>query len=772
RAPLLVLGQPGSGKSVLTKALAARLPAADFLVVRVVLREVSAVADLQEQIEQAVRADTGERLEWPTLVRSAGDALPVVLLDGFDELLQATGVSQTDYLLRVAAFQRREADQGRPVAVLVTSRTSVADRAQPPPGTVALRLEPFDEARVACWLDTWNAVNADRFAVLGVEPLDPGSALRHRELAEQPLLLLMLALYDADGNALRGAGELRQGELYERLLRSFARREVTKHRELSNRDLDRAVEAELRRLAVVAFAMFNRRAQWVTEEELEHDLAVLLGGAPEDRDRGGRWAPLRAAQVVLGRFFFIHRAQASPGDGRRLETYEFLHATFGEFLVARLTWQVVADLVAREAASSMSFGGGPADDDLLHALLSHAVLSDRAPVLTFLTELMSTLDGERRAEWAEVLVRLFHEVHETARGRRFDDYRPRGLPVPARYAVHSANLLLLAVCAAGSVTGRQLYPARSYPEFADPVGPWHRQALLWRSQLAHDEWTSLVDRLDLDRRRDDQGRDIVLSILPNGLTLLPPPVDTEWTYGLARFGPRGDAEAFWAWPEQGPTDESRSHFECGQGDDLIQHVLEPVRRFCSTPVHILAVRPDGISSVMREILEVCFAPIGDLPAEERARTYQNAMQLALSPPGTANRALREQVTALVFDRMAADDQVPPWLVVRLLNLASRRSVLSKETAGSFLRCCLSFLGRDPETDPDLRDVTERITGVVGPGWSDRTVELAAEVTARLADLGLYRSGNDIPDVEQLANRLTDLLAGRRPDLAARLRPLR
>ena len=33
------------------------------------------------------------------------------MLDGFDELLQATGVTQTDFLLRVLAFQEREADQ-------------------------------------------------------------------------------------------------------------------------------------------------------------------------------------------------------------------------------------------------------------------------------------------------------------------------------------------------------------------------------------------------------------------------------------------------------------------------------------------------------------------------------------------------------------------------------------------------------------------------------------------------------------------------------------
>lgn len=140
QAPLLVLGQPGSGKSVLTRVLAARLPAQDFLPVRVVLREVQAAADLQDQIEHAIRSATGERLDWPALVRSAGDAIPVVLLDGFDELLQATGVNQTDYLTKVANFQRREEQQGRPVVVVVTSRTSVADRARAPEDMVALRL--------------------------------------------------------------------------------------------------------------------------------------------------------------------------------------------------------------------------------------------------------------------------------------------------------------------------------------------------------------------------------------------------------------------------------------------------------------------------------------------------------------------------------------------------------------------------------------------------------------------------------------------------------
>jgi hypothetical protein len=170
-APLVVLGQPGAGKSVLTKVLAARLPASDFMPVRVVLREAPADGDIQDQVEYAIRAATGESADWPKVARAMGGAVPVVLLDGFDELLQATGVSQSDYLIRVARFQQREADQGRPVVVLVTSRTTVADRARYPEGSVALRLEPFRPQQRAGWLERWNQLNAPYLAARGLSPL-------------------------------------------------------------------------------------------------------------------------------------------------------------------------------------------------------------------------------------------------------------------------------------------------------------------------------------------------------------------------------------------------------------------------------------------------------------------------------------------------------------------------------------------------------------------------------------------------------------------------
>jgi hypothetical protein len=313
RTPLLVLGQPGAGKSVLTRILAARLPAADFLPVRVILRDVPAAADLQDQIEYAIRDATGERIEWPALVRTAGDALPVVILDGFDELLQATGVAQTDYLRRIADLQQRESDQGRPMAVIVTSRTSVADRARAPDDMVAIRLEPFDQTRVAAWLAVWNEVNAEPFRRGGLTPLTAGAVLAYPELASQPLLLLMLALYDANGNALqRSTTQLREADLYERLLRSFARREVEKHQPgLPERDLELAVEHELRRLSVVAFAMFNRGSQcWVSSHRGSPQVCTTSGhrcGPPRSCSAGsssstvprpaattGAWRPMNS----------------------------------------------------------------------------------------------------------------------------------------------------------------------------------------------------------------------------------------------------------------------------------------------------------------------------------------------------------------------------------------------------------------------------------------------------------------------------------------------
>jgi hypothetical protein len=411
-APLLVLGQPGSGKSLLTRLLAARLPAEAFLAVRVALRDVPADSDVQTQIEHGVRAATGEQVSWPDLARSAGDALPVVLLDGFDELLQATGVSQSDYLERVATLQRREADHGRPVAVLVTSRTAVADRARPTAGTVAVRLEPFGEKHVRRWLESWNAANESFFAARGLRGLEVDTVLRHAELASQPLLLLMLALYDVDENRLqREDVGLSRAELYERLLTQFAKREVRKAgAALPEAEFEREIERELLRLSVAAFAMFNRNRQWTTEAEFDADLSALLDEWRQASNTSGLRAPLTPAAVVIGRFFFVHQAQAIQ-DNAELRTFEFLHSTFGEYLIARLVAQELRHLAHGAELDLARTRHSPIDDAFLHALLSYAPLTIRDTAVAFLRQLLETeISQHDRLLLRDVLLVLFRDA--------------------------------------------------------------------------------------------------------------------------------------------------------------------------------------------------------------------------------------------------------------------------------------------------------------------------------------------------------------------------
>ena len=649
-APLLVLGQPGSGKSVLTKVLAARLPPADFLPVRVVLREVPADAEVQDQIEYAVRAATGERLEWPPLVRSAPDALPVVMLDGFDELLQATGVSQTDYLVKIAAFQRREAEQGRPVAVVVTSRTSVADRARAPEDTVALRLEPFDDDRVTAWLAVWNAANA----ATGRGPLPPAAVLRHRDLAGQPLLLLMLALYDADDNALqRLAGDLGRGELYLRLLRRFAEREVAKQRPgLSDRDRDQAVDKELDQLSVVGLAMFNRGTQWITETELDADLAALFG-PPAAADRHGLRAPLGAAELTLGRFFFIHRSRASRDDGV-LRAYEFLHATFGEYLVARAVWLALREAAALESASAFALGTAVVPDARLHALLSFAPLSSRVSILGFLAEHADALPPADRAGLADLVIRLFRTVHQP---RPAPGYQPRQLTVPARHAAYSVNLVLLAVRLAGQVTGADLFGAE-----ADRVAAWHSEALLWRSQLSSENWSGVADVLALDRLWDDDRRDIRLELATD--VILPPRIDPAWTYDIRSPAGRTDVYA-----QHNPAVLSRKgYLQTGNLDDVALHALTPILTYLGTAVNTYSASADGIYvSAAYALLDVWMVPLRSVTDEERRRIYLTCAGMAPLFPGLD----RVRYARLLLDRLATDFEATPAMVndvvVRLIH---------------------------------------------------------------------------------------------------------
>lgn len=477
--PLVVLGDPGSGKSLLTKVLAARLPASDYFAVRVELRTAAAEADLHRQINYGLSEALHEDVTFAELSRTAGDALPVVLLDGFDELLQATGVRQTDFLHRVQAFQRERAELGKPVAVVVTSRISVSGGMQIPVDSDVLRLIPFTDSNIKTWLDVWNASNADYFAEHDLAPLPQKVVLDHRGLAVQPLLLLMLALYDAVDNALqRHQDSLGRVVLYEKLLSRFARREVDKDTRRATSDLDLSVEYELARLSVVAFAMFQRGVQWVSDRAINEDMAALLSSGVAPPTHGIR-TPLSEGDKVVGRFFFVQCARATR-DETRLHTYEFLHATFGEFLVARFTWYVLNDLHKRESSGRRIIDGLP-DDNLLCALLSFAPLTASTPVIEFLSELAC---GSDNREELKLLVRRLLALSQLHRARSLDTYQPVSRSAPARYAIYSLNLVLLHVVLARVCESTEI-----------GIEDWSKLTMFWKGQLSDTEWRTLIESL-------------------------------------------------------------------------------------------------------------------------------------------------------------------------------------------------------------------------------------------------------------------------------------
>jgi CheY-like chemotaxis protein len=510
RVPLVVLGEPGSGKSKLTEVLAARLPEQDFLPIRVELRDVEAESLIQEQIEQAIFRQAGERVAFHDLLDAAAGALPVVMLDGFDELLQAAGVNRYDYLEQVRDFQRRQLALGRPVVVLVTSRTVVADRVRYPAGCVALQLQPFTDAQVRQWLEVWRRHNADLLRARGLRPLTPEAALAHRELACQPLLLLMLAIFDATENALvtRDAG-LGQAELYEALLMDFALREIRKYpgnQSLSASAQRKLAESELDRLAMVALGMFARGRQSITEAELDRDLALLR---PEpDADDPDDEAALSLAQRAIGRFFFIHRSEAHA-RGHRTRTYEFLHTTFGEFLVAWLTNRTLGDLVAvhdlvRERPTAAA---GRLDDGFLFAVLSFACLAERAPVTDFLAAIFRGLPAETRDGYRELLLEVLDGALYTHPSRSYAAYEPVRHPLTRRLAAYSANLTVLLVLLSPEGIGVRAMFAGA----GAAVERWTEHGHLWKSQLTASEWSGLVNTVRGRVSRGEEGVDVTLT---------------------------------------------------------------------------------------------------------------------------------------------------------------------------------------------------------------------------------------------------------------------
>lgn len=478
--PLLLLGHPGAGKSLLTKLLAARLPESTYTVVRVPLRRVNADTHVSTQIQEALTLTTNGRVSWSELVDRSADRIRVILLDGLDELLQATTNDRAGYLTDIVEFQRVEAALGKPVAVVVTSRTLVADRVRVPDGTPVLKLEGFDNNQIAEWLQIWHDVNRNTRPV----PID--TVMAQRELARQPLLLLMLVLYFADPETAPPNEDMSTVDLYQRLFHTYARREVTKKakRLLGEVELAEAVHTQLSRLSIAALGMFNRGRQSVTEEELVRDLDAL-----------GQQAP--AGERLLGEFFFVHAPEAVAG--KTLRGYEFLHATFAEYLVANNVVEVLVD-VADGFSGRRRFH--EPDDDELFALLSHQPLAIQPRTVHFIDQLLLNMTDEESQRLARTLDLLILAYRHRKVSARFSDYRPMPPDTVRALAAYSANLVMLRILVDPS---DKLDPTTLWPD--DGGSAWQATVTLWSAGLGAEDYRAILATISMNAAGDILWRD-------------------------------------------------------------------------------------------------------------------------------------------------------------------------------------------------------------------------------------------------------------------------
>jgi hypothetical protein len=532
-APLLVLGHPGSGKSLLTTILAAQLMSKQFTAIRVPLREVNADADIVTQIEEAIKRITGLGVDsWTKLSALFKNCPPLIILDGYDELLQASGQVFASYIKDAQRFQEREAEQGRPLRVIITSRVTLIDKAAIPIGSTIIRLLEFDHQQRECWSGIWNRANANYFRDARIEKFAlPDESEKDAEkilnLAQQPLLLLMLALYDSQGNQLRISKGLDRTKLYDSLLRRFIMRERGKEKGFNDTQLkerDKALSIEMQRLGVAALGMYNRRKVHILSNELDEDLAFFK----LERDvmaKPGK--ALSQADLLLGSFFFVHKSKAQHLSGAQetheeTAAFEFLHNTFGEFLTADFILRRAVSQVQALRAIESTEALKPIIDKMMgtadgferdwFASLIYTPLFTRPVIMEMIREWIPhvlrdhDLPSDGFAKTLEEIV--LNQIRRMLSKREMpqimrretaqEGYRvPFGdHPLVGHIAIYSINLILLRLVAEKSPF---VFDEAMVTSHEDGTRPWDRLIYIWRSWFSLGTLNGLTAVMQADR---------------------------------------------------------------------------------------------------------------------------------------------------------------------------------------------------------------------------------------------------------------------------------
>ena len=409
--------------------------------------------------------------------------------------------------------------------VIVTSRITLIDKATVPSGSTILRLLEFDKNQRERWISIWNKANVNYFREAKIEEFalpdeNDAGAEKVLALAEQPLLLLMLALYDSQDNQLRKSRTLDRTKLYDSLLRRFVTRERGKGKVLDDATASerrKILDAEMQRLGVAALGMYNRRKIHILTPELNEDLKFFNSERPVTESSA---KALSQAELLLGSFFFVHKSKAQHTAGaaeyhEETSAFEFLHNTFGEFLTA--------DFILRRALTEVvALNALQQNEELREALekrlndadgfqrewfasLVYTPLFSRPVVLEMMREWIQHILKEKNLAKKSFINHLdtivLNQIKRLLNKREMpsiirketaqEGYRvPFGdHPLLGHIAIYSINLILLRVIVSEEPF---VFDENQIGTHEDGTRPWDRLTHIWRSWFALDNLKDLT----------------------------------------------------------------------------------------------------------------------------------------------------------------------------------------------------------------------------------------------------------------------------------------
>ena len=510
-SPMLILGLPGAGKTLLCHMLAAQILSAEYYVMIIRLRDAAAEDTIIKQIDAQIEQDFGDDCRWKDIRKASLDKPMLLIFDGYDELLQASGKTYADYLNKIAEFQELQRSTYHVIVrCIVTSRVTLIDKASIPDNCHVLRLCDFDDERISIWSEIWNQANASYFAAHQLHRFEIVSSGKIREMAGQPLLLLMLALYEMNGNRLEEQKDISRAELYYKLIWDFVVREKEKEssfRQLEKKKQEDAVRTGFRYLGIAALGMYNRRKLYIRTNELNRDIAFLIKekSSFDETDENA----LEEGEQLVGSFFFIHSSKSTiqTNNGQtQIAAYEFLHNTFGEFLTAYYILDTTFRLIKRQLRDEEEgemFSWPEKLKKEWHTSLAYAPLFTRPVVLNMIYELsgiMAEKHGIDAVKARAALDCLFKkEIQSIITGDIFADLNGtlnmQGNPLRhpelmLHVASYSVNLILL-----------RMTVCSGYFIFTDKIGSiadWKKLTHIWRYAFSEEELVRLSCFLNLE----------------------------------------------------------------------------------------------------------------------------------------------------------------------------------------------------------------------------------------------------------------------------------